>query len=302
MNVSLRLFAIAAAALTPVTAIDAREVSLLDFSTVPDAADTFSQVVETPLSPGGVDLGALASDFQLIGGPRVSYPDIPALARSMVPAWMRPDGPLFNLPAMPLGSPLINQTIAECAGQGYQPRYGLPASTEARRRRMFPLVAQVACEYSIPVALFDGLITQESRYNMFAVSPVGAMGLTQLMPGTARDLRVTNPFDAVQNLRGGARYLQMMLKKFGRYDLALAAYNSGPGRVERLGRVPRIAETMNYVATILGGWQRQAPRFATVLPMEPGATTFQQASAAALSAATPLAIRPRRQVTLASFR
>lgn len=302
MNITLRLLIIAAVGIAPVTAVKAREVSLLNFSAAPDAANVFTQVADVGLAPGGVDPSALATDFQQIGSPRVAYPDIPAIARSLVPAWMRPDGPLFGLSAIPQGSPLISQTVGECAGQGYQPRYGLAASTEARRRRMFPLVAQIACEYSIPVALFDGLITQESRYNMFAVSPVGAMGLTQLMPGTARDMRVTNPFDAVQNLRGGARYLQMMLKQFGRYDLALAAYNSGPGRVQRLGRVPRIAETMNYVATILGGWNRQAPRFATVLPMGPAAPSFQLASATALAAASPLAIRPRRQVTLASFR
>lgn len=301
MNVSFRLMLLAVVAVTPISAIKAREVRLLDFSAASDATDAFNQVVGAPTEVG-LSQDALANDFQLIGSQRVAYPDVPALARSLVPAWMRPDGPLFGLAPVPQGSPLISQTVGECAGQGYQPRFGLAASTEARRRRMFPLVAQIACEYSIPVALFDGLITQESRYNMFAVSPVGAMGLTQLMPGTARDLRVTNPFDAVQNLRGGARYLQMMLKKFGRYDLALAAYNSGPGRVQRLGRVPRIAETMNYVATILGGWHRQAPRFATVLPMEPAASSFQQASAAALAAASPLAIRPRRQVTLASFR
>lgn len=294
MNVTIRLATIAIAALAPIGALDAREVRLLDFTAAPDVAATFNQVADMAMPAAGVDPGALASDFQLIGTQRVAYPDIPAMARSLVPAWMRPDGPLFDLSPIPQGSPLINQTVGECAGQGYRPRPGLAASTEAKRRRLFPLVAQVACEYQIPVALFDGLITQESRYNMFAMSPVGAMGLTQLMPGTARDMRVSNPFDVVQNLRGGARYLQMMLKQFRRYDLALAAYNSGPGRVQRLGRVPRIAETMNYVSTILGGWHRQIPRVATVTPM--GGFAYQASVPAA-----PVAFRPRRQVTLATF-
>ncbi len=77
------------------------------------------------------------------------------------------------------------------------------------------------------------------------------MGLAQLMPGTARQLGVSNPWNVVDNLRGAARYLRAQLDEFERYDLALGAYNAGPGRVRRAGRVPSIRETLDYVRTIL---------------------------------------------------
>ena len=92
---------------------------------------------------------------------------------------------------------------------------------------------------------------QESRWNPQAVSPKGAIGLAQLMPATARDLGV-NPADPVANLTGGARYLRYLLDTFdGDVEKALAAYNAGPGRVRSAGGVPAIAETRNYVASIV---------------------------------------------------
>ena len=99
--------------------------------------------------------------------------------------------------------------------------------------------------------LFLALINQESRFNPGAVSPAGAIGLTQLMPGTAADLNV-DPRDPWQNLAGGARYLRQQLDTFGDPALALAAYNAGPGAVRRYGGVPPYAETQNYVKAILG--------------------------------------------------
>ena len=91
---------------------------------------------------------------------------------------------------------------------------------------------------------------QESRYQSAAVSPKGAFGLAQLMPGMARQLGVDS-YSLRDNLRGGARYLKQQVDRFGRYDLALAAYNAGLGRVERRRQVPRIAETQAYVRTIM---------------------------------------------------
>ena len=150
-----------------------------------------------------------------------------------------------------------------CAQPAYQPDYSHGRAAEERRRLIFPLVHQVACEQGLPVGLFDALIMQESRYDHLAISPKGALGLAQLMPGTARQLGA-NPYTIVDNLRGGARYLRQQVDRFGRYDLALAAYNSGPGRVARLGRVPAIAETKNYVSTISASWAGggQSPRLA----------------------------------------
>lgn len=109
------------------------------------------------------------------------------------------------------------------------------------------LITKIATETGLDPKLLHTLVIIESAYNTRAVSPVGAMGLTQLMPGTARELGVANAFDTEQNLRAGARYLAIQIGRFGDIRLALAAYNSGPNRVARLGRVPDINETQGYV-------------------------------------------------------
>ena len=114
------------------------------------------------------------------------------------------------------------------------------------------LASQIATEEGVDPNLFLRLVNQESRFRPDAVSPKGAMGLAQLMPGTARDLGV-DPSDPVQNLRGGARYLRQQLDAFGDPTLALAAYNAGPGNVRKYGGIPPFQETQNYVRTILGG-------------------------------------------------
>lgn len=112
-------------------------------------------------------------------------------------------------------------------------------------------VAELAAKYDISPALLEAVVWQESRWRADAVSPVGARGLAQLMPGTARELGV-DPNDPAANLEGGARYLRQQLDRFGGdVERALAAYNAGPGRVTRAGRVPAIRETQNYVASIM---------------------------------------------------
>nr|WP_246034549.1 lytic transglycosylase domain-containing protein [Qipengyuania marisflavi] len=113
-------------------------------------------------------------------------------------------------------------------------------------------VAELAARFDLSPTLIEALVWQESRWNAGAVSPVGARGLAQLMPGTARDLGV-DADDPFANLEGGARYLRAQLDRFdGNLEKALAAYNAGPGRVERAGGVPRIRETQHYVAAIMG--------------------------------------------------
>lgn len=119
-----------------------------------------------------------------------------------------------------------------------------PAAWQAR-------VAELAAKYDISPALLEAVVWQESRWNERAVSPVGARGLAQLMPGTAREMGV-DPHDPHANLEGGARYLRLQLDAFGGdIEKALAAYNAGPGRVIRAGGIPRIRETQNYVAAIM---------------------------------------------------
>lgn len=114
------------------------------------------------------------------------------------------------------------------------------------------LARSIAIEEGVDPDLFERLVQQESSFNPDARSPVGAIGLAQLMPGTAGDLGV-DPTDPEQNLRGGARYLRQQLDRFGSTPLALAAYNAGPGRVSEYGGIPPFEETQNYVRRILGG-------------------------------------------------
>lgn len=112
-------------------------------------------------------------------------------------------------------------------------------------------VKAVSNKYNLPEDIFAALVKHESGYKQSAVSPKGAIGLTQLMPGTAKDLGV-DPNDPIANLEGGARYLRQQLDRFGgSVPLALAAYNAGPAAVERHKGVPPYKETQNYVASIL---------------------------------------------------
>ncbi|OSP55625.1 lytic transglycosylase [Pseudoruegeria sp. SK021] len=119
------------------------------------------------------------------------------------------------------------------------------------RGKYLPVAKAAARRHKIPESLFVRLVQQESGWNPTAVSPKGAMGLAQLMPDTARMLGV-DPSDPEQNLLGGARYLRQQYDKFGSWQLALAAYNAGPGAVQKHNGVPPYRETQNYVRAILG--------------------------------------------------
>ena len=133
------------------------------------------------------------------------------------------------------------------------------------------IARQKARDFGVNENVFLRLIQKESGWNPKARSSSGAEGLGQLMPPTARGLGVSNSYDPVQNLTGSARYLGQQLKRFGSYEKALAAYNAGPGNVERYGGIPPFKETQNYVRTILGGTPAPASRSVSV-PSGPQST------------------------------
>jgi soluble lytic murein transglycosylase-like protein len=123
-----------------------------------------------------------------------------------------------------------------------------------------PLIIRHSDAQQLDPKLVKALIQVESGYNQRARSNKGAMGLMQLMPGTASDLRVQNPYDPDDNLRGGTAYLRQMIDRFnGKLEWAVAAYNAGPGAVERYGGIPPYNETRNYVRRVLSLYQGAAP-------------------------------------------
>ena len=139
-----------------------------------------------------------------------------------------------------------------------------PLATPTPLPRLHALALRAARDAGVPPATFLAMVTEESAWRVDAISPKGALGLAQLMPGTAVELDV-DPLDPVQNLEGGARYLARQHARFGTWALALSAYNAGPRRVADLnGNVPDFPETRGYVARVLTRAARleaQDPRF-----------------------------------------
>ena len=275
-------------ALTP-TPSSAREAILDVFS--PEAKPDFAvlapqlrgtvdldQAVQTLSAPADAFSPELNGDFDFVPH---SLAINPYARRPAVPSWMRAGasfgGPVFS-PFRP------SQDDPNCQSRSFFPRYGISSDAQARRTAYFNLIVDVACDAGVPVILFDALLAQESRYRPFARSSAGAMGMAQLMPGTAQYLRVTDPWDVRQNLVGGARYLREQLDRFGTWELALAAYNAGPGRVDQFGGIPPFRETRNYVRTIMGS---------IGIPNSTGGVSLA-------SAAVP-APNPFRRALLASF-
>jgi soluble lytic murein transglycosylase-like protein len=127
------------------------------------------------------------------------------------------------------------------------------------------IITRAATSEGLQPELIRAVIEQESGFQPCAVSPRGAMGMMQLMPATAEQFGVKDPFDPAQNIAAGSRFLKQLLTRYSDLALALAAYNSGPGRVDDVQAVPEIQETKNYVDAIL----KRLGRTATPAPKPP---------------------------------
>lgn len=149
------------------------------------------------------------------------------------------------------GSVKLTPSYKAGKGAGDEGAEAVPKFRGAYKGKYLEVAKAAAKKHGIPEDLFLRLVQRESGWNPGAVSHKGATGLAQLMPGTAKKLGV-DIADPHQNLEGGARYLRMMYDKFGSWKLALAAYNAGPGAVEKHGGIPPFAETKAYVKAILG--------------------------------------------------
>jgi hypothetical protein len=136
-------------------------------------------------------------------------------------------------------------------------RYKTVARRQYKDLNITPLIYKYAAKYQLDPWLVRGVIEVESAFQPYAVSPAGAGGLMQLMPGTARSLGCRDRFDPEANIEAGCRYLRQQLNTFGDHDLAIAAYNAGPGNVKRYGGIPPFAETQNYVVKVRRAWAKK---------------------------------------------
>jgi hypothetical protein len=206
-----------------------------------------------------------------------------------------PSGPVQDLkisgapppPPTPAPVQIRKSAAANQSKTGVTPKTIVAAKTAARPVQALDpgaydeIIARYAVEFSLDPKLLQSMIATESGFNPYAVSPKGAQGLMQLMPDTAARLGVTNPFDPEDNISGGARYMRFLLDTFAdrpqdNLILSLAAYNAGENLVQKLGRIPNIRETNDYVRNIIQRYGKPTMNVpAAAVPAIPTPSTFR---------------------------
>ena len=160
-----------------------------------------------------------------------------------------------NIPTVGAGAataqPAVQQADA-AESSGFSEAMRTASESVAGKYDLDAIFAEAESAYNLPSGLIKAVAKAESNFRPNATSPKGAMGIMQLMPGTAKGLGVTDAYDPYQNIMGGARYLRQQLDRFGSVELALAAYNAGPNNVSKHGGIPPFKETQNYVTKIMG--------------------------------------------------
>jgi soluble lytic murein transglycosylase-like protein len=238
------------------------------------AADGMRRKAAVPPSPGESEHAfsrvladtqgnARAADQAAGGGRRLAdYLKTPVAAKLHRPSNPAPAGSsspdrIMAPVCAPNGQPVITEppstkTATQAASMSAERMAAQAVNTGSVTQRIDASIEKAASDYDLPVELIRGVIQAESNFQVRAVSPAGAHGLMQLMPGTARELGVDDPFDIQQNIDGGARYLRRMLDMFGGdVKQALSAYNAGPGTVMKYdGQVP-YPETRHYVRKVM---------------------------------------------------
>jgi soluble lytic murein transglycosylase-like protein len=153
-------------------------------------------------------------------------------------------------PAVPQGGASFDEALGQAMNQAQGSNAAAPVPAV-----LSGLIDDQAQSNGLDGDLLKAIIKNESNFNPKAVSPVGAQGLMQLMPGTATELGVTNSFDPAQNIAGGAKYLKTLLNKYHSVPQAVAAYNAGPGAVDKYNGIPPYPETTRYVQKVMQSYQ-----------------------------------------------